>query len=352
MKRIPPTTLIIRFSSVGDIVLTSPLIRTLRTRFPNSRIDFLVKAEYADLVRHNPHLTQTLQLPSGGTFAELRMLRTTIQASRYDLILDMHDNIRSRILCCGPTSVLRYRKRRLARTALIHTKLNLYGWTGGAPPIAERYLEPVRELGVEDDGQGPEVFIPDTVQAEAGAVLDAAGIPRTAQALGVCPSARHFTKMWLPERFAGTAAALAGEYVMPVLLFGSAGERDRCESIAAQIRTLAPGVAVHNCAGTFSLLGTAAAMDRCALVISNDTGLMHLAWARKRPLVAVFGPTVQQFGFFPGGTASRVVEQPALPCRPCTAIGRATCPRSHFRCMHDITESDVLAAARGLLNRN
>jgi heptosyltransferase-2 len=218
--------------------------------------------------------------------------------------------------------------------------------------MAERYLEPVRELGVEDDGQGPEVFIPDEATAEVDKVLSVAGIPRTGLTLGICPSARHFTKMWLPERFAGTTATLAREYALPVLLFGSAGERNRCDAIAAQIRTLAPDVAVHNCAGTFSLPETAAAMDRCALVISNDTGLMHLAWARKRPVVAVFGPTVRQFGFFPGGTASRVVEHPSLPCRPCTAIGRATCPRSHFRCMCDITESDVAAAARELLNRN
>jgi lipopolysaccharide heptosyltransferase II len=351
MNRILTTTLIIRFSSVGDIILTSPLIRTLRARFPQSRIDFLVKEEYADLVRHNPHLSRTLLFPAGGTSADLRRFRSTIQAARYDLILDMHDSIRSRVLCCGRTPVLRYRKRRLARFALIHGKLDVYSWSGGAPPIASRYLEPVRSLGVEDDGRGVEVFIPDEAHRVAGNVLDSAGIPPGSRLLGLCPSARHATKMWLPERFAGAAASLARTYALPVVLFGSAGERERCASIAGQIRTLAPDVPVCNCAGAFSLLETAAAMDRCAAVITNDTGLMHLASARKRPVVALFGPTVRQFGFFPGGTESRVVEHPALPCRPCTAIGQSTCPRGHFRCMQDIHESHVVAAAHELLDR-
>jgi len=352
MNRILTTTLIIRFSSVGDIILTSPLIRTLRARFPHSRIDFLVKEEYADLVRHNPHLSQTLLFPAGGTSADLRRFRTAVQASRYDLILDMHDSIRSRVLCCGPTPVLRYRKRRLARYALIHGKMDFYARSGEAPSIARRYLEAAAPLGVKDDGLGVEVFIPEGAHAAADGVLDAAGIPRDTHLLGLCPSARHATKMWLPERFAGVAATLARAYGLPVAVFGAAAERDRCDAIAAQIRTLAPDTSVCNCAGAFSLMETAAAMDRCTVVITNDTGLMHLASARKRPVVALFGSTVRQFGFFPEGTTSRVVERPALRCRPCTAIGRSACPRGHFRCMRDIPESDVVGAVHDLLDQN
>ncbi len=352
MDRILTTTLIIRFSSVGDIILTSPLIRTLRARYPHSRIDFLVKEEYADLVRHNPHLSQTLLFPTGGTSADLRRIRTQIQASRYDVILDMHDSIRSRVLCCGPTPVLRYRKRRLARFVLIHGKTDIFKWTGGAPPITERYLEPVRTLGIVNDGLGVEIFVPDAAQTSLGQVLKSADIPPGARLLGLCPSARHATKMWLPERFASAAATLARTYGLPILLFGSAAEHERCAMIGSQIKKVLPGTPVYNCAGTLSLLETAAAMDRCAVVLSNDTGLMHLASARRRPVVAVFGPTVRQFGFFPAGKEARVVEHPGLPCRPCTAIGQASCPRGHFRCMQDIRESDVVTAARLLLDRN
>ena len=352
MNRILTTTLIIRFSSVGDIILTSPLIRTLRARYPHCRIDFLVKEEYADLIRYNPHISQTLLFPTGGTSGDLRRLRTQVQAARYDVILDMHDSIRSRALCCGPTPVLRYRKRRFARFVLIHGKADLYHWSGGAPPITGRYLEAARSLGIADDGAGPEVFVPDSIQAKVTEMLSSAGFPPGTRFLGICPSARHATKMWLPERYAAAAANLAASHGLSVLLFGSEYERERCGTIATLIQQASPGVSVHNAAGEFPLLETAAAMDHCAIVISNDTGLMHLASARKRPLVAVFGPTVRQFGFFPSGAESRVVEREGLSCRPCTAIGRATCPLGHFRCMQDIHESDVLTAAHALLNRN
>jgi ADP-heptose:LPS heptosyltransferase len=156
--------------------------------------------------------------------------------------------------------------------------------------------------------------------------------------------------MWDTARFAGAASTLALERGLPVLLFGSQNERERCEQIASTIRRLAPSVTVINTAGLCSLLETAAAMESCAVVLTNDTGLMHLAASRKRPLVAVFGPTVRQFGFFPSGSASTVVEHPGLSCRPCTAIGQARCPRGHFRCMADLAEPRVVDAARLLLH--
>jgi heptosyltransferase-2 len=156
--------------------------------------------------------------------------------------------------------------------------------------------------------------------------------------------------MWLPERFAAAAATLGTSHHLPVALFGSAGERERCAAIAAAIRILAPDLSVAVLAGELSLLETAAVMDSCALVITNDSGLMHIAAARKRKVLALFGSTVRQFGFFPFGTESRVVERPDLACRPCTSIGRSRCPRGHFRCMNDISVHQLLHAAGELLS--
>jgi lipopolysaccharide heptosyltransferase II len=350
MDRLLTTTLIIRFSSVGDIVLTSPLIRTLRTRFPHCRIDFLVKEDHADLIRHNPHLTQILTLPRGGGLDELRRIRTHIRSSRYDAILDMHDNLRSRFLTFGTTPVLRYRKRRIARFVLINAHLDIYRFAGGALPMHQRYIEPLAPYGVVDDGAGPEVFVTREIGTSADSILTAAGLPMTMHAVGVCPSAWHATKMWDAERFAAAAATLAGERGVPVILFGSQSEAERCERIAGRIRAASPSMLVINTAGRCTLLETAAAMDRCAIVLTNDTGLMHLAASRKRPLVAVFGPTVRQFGFFPHGEQSMVVEHSGLSCRPCTGIGMATCPKGHFRCMTDIEPPRVVEAARSLLH--
>jgi len=345
------TTLIVRFSSVGDIVLSSLLIRALRTRFPQSEIDFLVKEQYADLVRHNPHLTRTLVLPEGGPASDLQHLRSRVRQSGYDLIIDIHDSLRSRFLCFGSRSVVRLRKRKLARFALVHGKHDLYARFGGDPSLALRYLEPVRHLGVCDDGRGLEVFLTEEDRAAASAVLARAGIRTGSPVLGICPTSRHLTKMWPAERFAAAAAAIGAGHGLPVVIFGAGSEREQCAAVAEAIGREQPALSVATLAGSLSLTGTAAAMDSCALVLTNDSGLMHLASARKRKVLALFGPTVRQFGFFPFGTESRVIEEHGLRCRPCSSIGGPVCPEWHFRCMMDITADRVAREASGLLGR-
>lgn len=341
------TTLILRLSSIGDVVLATPLLRAMRRAFPAASIDFLVKTEYAALLRENPHLTRVIPFPGGGILDLLR-LRRSIRKRRYDLIVDIHDSIRSRILTLGLPCVVRYRKRRLERFFLVRFKKDLYG-ADGARGVAERYAEPLRSLGVVLDEEGPEIPVSAPTAARVADLLARAGFPAGATALGVCPSARHATKIWPADRFAAAAAGLAADRGWSVILFGSAAERSSTEKIALAVRSAAPGLTVVNMAGALTLDETAAAMDRCGTVLSNDTGLMHIAAARRRPLVAVFGCTTRQLGFFPGGTASAVVEHTGLSCRPCTAIGRSSCPRGHFRCMNDIPVERVVLAARTLI---
>jgi lipopolysaccharide heptosyltransferase II len=350
MERLLTKTLIVRLSSVGDIVLSSLLVRALHSRFPQCQIDYLVKEEYADLVRYNPHVAQTLVFPSHGSLADLSRLRHTVQDAGYDLLIDIHDSLRSRVLCFGARRVVRIRKRKLARFVLVHCKRDIYGFFGGAPSVALRYCEPVASYGVQDDGGGLELHIPDSAHARARHVLDAFGIPGGTAVLGICPTARHATKMWPPDRFAEAASVLGATHDMPVVIFGSASERERCEAIAAGIRRREPGMRVVALAGEFSLLETAAALDYCALVITNDSGLMHIAAARKRNVVALFGSTARQFGFIPFGTEARVVERNDLSCRPCTHIGRDRCPRGHFRCMTDISVDQLVGEANALLS--
>ena len=342
-------TLIIRFSSVGDIVLSSLLVRTLRHRFPHIHIDFLLKSEYADLVRYNPHINRVIEFPSGGSFGDLSRMRQAIRNERYDLIVDIHDSIRSRLLSFGMSRTVRMDKRKFARWLLVTLKRDLYSSFGGAPGVAMRYLETVAPFGVTDDGDGLELHLPPDSKERVGALLREQGILPGSRAIGICPSAKHENKMWLKERFAETAAALAQQYQASVLLFGSSGETTRCNDIAVMVQKISPSTRVVNLAGVLSLLETAAAMDHCDLVVTNDSGLMHVAAARKRRVVALFGPTVRQFGFFPFGTASTVVEHPALPCRPCTHIGLPDCPRGHFRCMREIQTATVVQAATALL---
>jgi lipopolysaccharide heptosyltransferase II len=350
MQGVLTKTLIIRLSSVGDIVLSTPLPRLLRQRFPHCQIDYLTRSEYADLLRHNPHLSHLLEFPSGGTFRDLHRLRERILASRYDLIIDLHDSLRSRYLTFGTAPVTRVNKRKLARWVLVHLKFDLYDYLGGHRDVADRYIETIAQLGIRDDGQGTEIFIPAEAVKHAEELLPRAGETPIPPIVGICPSARHATKQWPAERFSATAAALARETGGMCILFGSAGEVARCKEILMNIKQDLPDAAVLDLSGQLTLLETAAAMDRCAVVITNDSGLMHLAAARQRKIVAIFGSTTEQLGFFPPRARSVVLENTTLRCRPCSHIGRAHCPKKHFRCMVDISAPQVIEAARRQLS--
>jgi len=227
----------------------------------------------------------------------------------------------------------------------------MYDRFGGAPDVPARYLEAVAHLGVRDDGLPPEIFFPPEMSQTVAAMLEGEGIPQGAACLGLCPSARHINKRWPAERYAEAAAQIAGTLKVPIVIFGSADERTQSIAIVELIRRLSPDSKIANLAGWLSLPETAAAMDRCAVVLTNDTGLMHIASARNRPLVAIFGPTVRQFGFFPRGEKSRVLETHGLKCRPCTHIGLPRCPEQHFNCMNFITVASVVKEALALTGR-
>jgi lipopolysaccharide heptosyltransferase II len=349
MRDVLHKTLIIRLSSVGDVVLSLPLVRALRGHYPGCQIDYCVKAAYADLVKDNPHLSRVIEFPDNGTVTDLLRMRSAIAATRYDLIIDIHDSIRSRFLCVGSGDVTRINKRKIARTLLVKFKSDAYQRFGGAPGVVERYFETVRDLGVADDGKGLELYVPAEARSSVDALLAEERVIKGSLCIGLCPSSRHYTKMWPGDRFAAAGGQLAEQFNATVLLFGALEDRDRCELISHLIERQYPGTQVVNLAGWASLLETAAAIDRCKVVLTNDTGLMHIAAARRARVVAIFGPTVRQFGFYPPAETSTVIEQNDLPCRPCSHIGLPRCPKGHFRCMNDTSIERVVSAARPYL---
>lgn len=234
-------------------------------------------------------------------------------------------------------------KRVVRRFLLVNLKRNLYRTV---VPVAQRYLETVSDLGVRDDGRGTEIFVPadtaDAVHARLGAFAGGKRI------IGLVPSARHFTKRWPQERFVELGIRMVRDYDVSFLIFGGPGDVDTCADIAQLINGSVFRSAARSLAGELTLLETASAFDLCTAVVTNDTGLMHIAVARKRPVVAVFGSTVEEFGFFPYGEAVTVVERKGLPCRPCSPIGRGSCPEGHFKCMQEIGAEQVLSALAAL----
>jgi lipopolysaccharide heptosyltransferase II len=345
MERTPNRTLIIRLSSIGDIILASPLIRLLQKKNPQAEIDFLVKSEYRELVQHNPYLRYVIEFDTDGGFAALRALGRRIRQERYDAIIDIQGNLRSTFLRSGASStILKLKKRRLARFFLVNFKWNVYR---SAPSVPIRYLETVRSLGIDDDGEGLEIFVPDEVKMRVRDQLTKAGIDGQGLVVGLCPGAKHATKRWLREYFERLAVTLVREDGAKLLLFGGEDDQELCSAIERRVAEETGGrTDILNYAGTKSLLETASAMDACDTIVANDSGLLHLSAARKRRVVAIFGPTVREFGFYPYGTESKVIERQGLYCRPCTHIGGQTCPEGHFRCMKEIAVEEVLGAVR------
>lgn len=340
--------LIIRFSSIGDIILASPLIRALRAAHPDALIDFLVKSEYAELVRYNPHLSSIIELKTSEK-EELKQLKLKIRSEHYDVIFDIHNSLRSRYLrkFSGAKHTSVVNKRLIARFARVNLKRNIYS---KVISVADRYFETASAYGVRDDGKGLEIFIPDDTVSAVRALMSKYNLSRYERVVGFAPSAKHFTKRWPTERFVELGITISKQHMAKILIFGGKDDADYCGDIAHMINADLGSSAAESIAGNFSLLETAAALDSCNVVVSNDTGLMHLAAARKRDVVAVFGSTVREFGFFPYGTRSIVVENESLPCRPCSHIGLAACPEGHFKCMKDITAGRVYAAVEELSN--
>ncbi|GIX46473.1 MAG: glycosyl hydrolase [Candidatus Tectimicrobiota bacterium] len=333
------TVLLVRLSSIGDILLTTPVLRLLRQACPQARLDFALKAPYADLLRANPCVDRLLLVPPGES---LRAMWRRLRQQRYDLVLDWQRTLRSRVLLWGvrATHRLAYNKRTVRRALLVHL-----GWNLLRPPLAvpELYARPLRRLGLTAPLPPLEMHLTPESQAAAAAYLEQA-LPagQRQPLLAVAPGARWATKRWPAERFAAVAQALADAHGAAVVLLGDADDVPLAQAICQQLR--AP---VLDGTGRLSLMQTAALLQRCRLLLSNDSGLMHLAAALRVPVVAVFGPTVAEFGFYPFQATAQVVSL-ALPCRPCSTKGSRRCPRQHHQCMRGLSSEQVLDAARQL----
>ncbi len=331
-----PRILLIRFSSIGDILLATPLVRALRARHPGAHLAFLTREPFTPLVRDNSRLSEVIGYRRDQPLDELA---AALRLRNFSHVLDLHGSLRSRALrFLVPARWSRYRNHRLAREILIRYKKNVYP---RPVPVPERYFEAARGLGVLPDGLPPEFFLSAAAKEEAGAWLLGAGLPAGRGWIGLAPGAAHQTKRWPQEYWQELATRLtaAGYSVIAV---GGPEDLAAGEAVAA-----AGGTAAVNAAGRFGLQGTGAILARCGAVVSGDTGVMHMATGVGSPVVALFGPTVRPFGFFPYSPKATVVEQD-LACRPCSAHGSARCPLGHHRCLRDTLPGAVEHIVRGV----
>jgi heptosyltransferase-2 len=331
--------LVIRLSSMGDILLTTPVLRLLREHCPRMRIDFLVKVAYQDLLRAHPCIDRLILFDDRQTLWQtLRALRRT----RYDVVLDLHRTLRSHLLYSGLSArcKLAYNKRTIRRALLVHL-----GWNTlrAMTPVPELYAVPLRSLGIREPLAGLEMYLePGSQEMTQRYLAQVFPVGLERSLLALAPGARWPTKRWPVERFAAVAQELAAAYRAAVVILGEKEDIPLARELSCRL-----SVPVLSSAGELSLMQTAALLQRCRLLLSNDSGLMHMATALKVPVVAIFGPTVQEFGFYPFQARARVVST-ALSCRPCSTKGSARCPRGHHHCMQHVTSTQVLSVAQGM----
>ena len=318
--------LVLRFSSIGDIVLTSPLLRCVEQQVPGVELHFAVKSAFADLVRFNPHVHRVHEL--GGDLGDLVR---RLKSERFDAVIDLHHNLRTARI-----------KRALGVPATSFPKLNIEKWLlvnfkhDRMPRIhiVDRYLGTVAHLGVRNDGLGLELHVP----RERAVDIDSLPVPfhdgYTALAIG----AAHATKRLPLHRLVELAQRITG----PILLIGGREDQTVGRAIAHAL-----GGRVFDATGRYDLLGSASLIKGARSVIAHDSGAMHIACAFLRPVVSIWGNTVPLFGMGPyipqHPERAHISEVHGLGCRPCSKIGSDRCPRGHFRCME---QQDLQAIAR------
>ncbi len=323
--------LIVRFSSIGDIVLTTPVIRGVKQQ-TGAEVHFLTKASFAAILRHNPYVDRLWTIRKN-----IAEIAPDLTAQGFTHLIDLHGNLRTLELKQRLALGNLRRGLRPPRTRtfdkLNFRKFLLTRFRVDRMPdrhIVDRYLDTVAFLGVGNDGRGLDYFV-----GAGEGVRRPEGAPFVALVIG----AAHATKRLEEAQLVRLCAALPH----PVVLLGGPAEAELGGRIAAT------GSHIENACGTYSLNGSADLVRQAAVVITHDTGLMHVAAAYRKPIVSVWGNTVPALGMYPylpDGQAQVMAEVKGLDCRPCSKIGYANCPRGHFRCMRD---QDVERIARAAL---
>jgi ADP-heptose:LPS heptosyltransferase len=308
--------LIIRFSSIGDIVLTTPVMRCFKLQHPNAEIHYLTKPAFLPLLEHNPYITKVHLLEK-----KLALTIKELQNEKFDLIIDLHNNLRSFLI-----------KFNLGRKSYSYSKLNLAKWFMTRwkynilpdTHIVDRYLKTIESIGIINDGKGLDYFIPEAETVDTFAVWGIQPNSYTSLVIG----AAHATKRMPLEQIQQLALKIKG----PIVLMGGPTDQIIGEVIAA-----IDDKKIINACGIFSINQSASILNQSKVVVTHDTGLMHIAAALQKKIVSIWGNTIPEFGMYPyyGNTTVPhfMSEVEDLPCRPCSKIGFSECPKKHFNCM-------------------
>ncbi|HET8859037.1 glycosyltransferase family 9 protein [Marivirga sp.] len=325
--------LILRFSSIGDIVLTTPVIRAIKLQLSEVEVHFATKKAFANILENNPYVDKVHSLEDN-----LNDLVVNLKAEKFDYIVDLHNNLRTKII-----------RSRLNVPSKSFGKLNWEKWlmvnlkVNKLPNvhIVDRYMDAASELGVKKDQFGLDYFIPEKDEVELEWLPETHQKEYVAYVIG----AQHNTKKLPFKRM----VELCDKINKPIILIGGPDDVEMGEKVAQffeQTENSAPfeekltemgkKTKVFNACGKFNLNQSASLVKNAAYVFTHDTGLMHIASAFKKNIFCIWGNTIPMFGMYPYKTKFTILENTKVDCRPCSKIGYQKCPKGHFNCMNKI----------------
>ena len=313
--------LVIRFSSIGDIVLTTPVIRCLKHKYPDSEIHFITKKSFSNVVASNPYISKVISIDK-----EVKEVAQQLKKEGYSFVVDLHKNIRSRqVISAVKAKNTSFKKYNWEKFLLTHFKLNKMPDLH----IVDRYLATISELDVVNDLKGLDFFI-DPKNKVSDLPFD--------NYLALVVGAAHRTKALTAQKISEIIESVN----FPIVLVGGEDDKEKGEKA---IFLSDDSSQVFNACGTYNLEQSASILKQSKCVITPDTGMMHIASALNKPVISIWGNTVPEFGMYPYIPQSKelvhIVEVKEINCRPCSKIGYEKCPKQHFNCIQNIDVQEV-----------
>jgi ADP-heptose:LPS heptosyltransferase len=326
--------LVIRFSSIGDIVLTTPVVRCLKQQVQDAEIHYLIKPQFKQVLDGNPYIDKFHLLQENWN----QMIQE-LEEEKFDYIIDLHHNLRTlRVKKALKVPFVSFNKLNIEKLVFVKLKWNVMPKVH----IIDRYMDTVKAFGVHNDGKGMDYFITKDHEVKIEDIPTSHQLGYIALVIG----ASYYTKK-LPIY---KLQEFCNQMDYPIILLGAREEFEEGEAI----RKASPGN-VYNACGKFSLAESADLVKRSKLVIAHDTGLMHIAAALKKPVIAIWGSTTPSFGMVPYYGSAFLsnnanpyddIQVHKLWCRPCTKIGRHKCPQGHFKCMKKISIEEMVRTSK------
>jgi ADP-heptose:LPS heptosyltransferase len=316
--------LIVRFSSIGDIVLTTPIIRAIHTKFPNAEIHYVVKKEYQIVIESNPYIDKIHPFQKNET-----TFISDLKNEKFDYVIDLQKNRKSKQLVRAlGVSHFSFNKLNFKKWFWVYFKIN----TLPLQHIVDRYFEGVKDLGIQNDQLGLDFIIPDEQQ------FDMDDLPAVFEDgyVAVTLGSMHNTKRIPAEKIIEISKIIH----KPMILLGGKDVVRDGEAIASQMSDR-----IFNFCGELDLYKSASVMHKSSCVLACDTGLMHIGAALNVPMAVLWGNTAPEFGMYPympqNKNLYRNFEITTLACRPCSKLGYKKCPRGHFKCMLTIDTPEI-----------